>query len=75
METFKKLLCCNEILSFAELSVFSNRENQSRKAEPDCKRGKKREEDGVKRGDDAGATAERRGEKKSKEGSRLPKLK
>lgn len=61
--------------SFAELSMVFNREKQSRKAGADFKNVKKREEDGGKRGDDAGATAERRGEKKSKEGSRLPKLK
>lgn len=55
--------------------MFSNREKQSKKAEADFKKGKKREDDGVKRRDDVGATAERREERKLKEGSRLPKLK
>lgn len=39
--------------------MFSNREKQSKKAEADFKKGKKREDDGVKRRDDVGATAER----------------
>lgn len=55
--------------------MVSNREKQSRKAEADFKKVKKREEDGGKNGDDVGATEDRRGEKKSKEGSRLPKHK
>lgn len=68
------LNCCNEILSFAEPSMVSNREKQSRKAEADFNKVRKREDDGGRKGDDAGATGERRGEKTSKEGSRLPKL-
>lgn len=68
------ILCCNEILSFAELSIVSNREKQSRKTEADIKKVQKREGDGGKREYDAGAAAERRGKKKSIEGSRLPKL-
>ncbi|XP_073335754.1 coiled-coil domain-containing protein 169 [Pagrus major] len=50
-----------------------------RKAEADSTRGKEREEDGggvrVKGGGGVGATAERREEKKSQRGSRLPTLK
>lgn len=55
--------------------MFLYREKQSKRAEADFKTGKKREEGGVKRGDDAGATAETRGKKIPKEGSRLPKVK
>lgn len=51
-----------------------------RNAEADSKRGKGREEDGgggvlAKGGDGGGATAERRAERKSQGGSRLPNLK
>lgn len=72
---FKCLYAVVGFSLFAELSVFPNREKQSKRAEADFKTGKKREEDGVKRGDDVGATAETRGKKKPKEGSRLPKVK
>lgn len=54
--------------------MFSTREKRSKKAEVDPKKGEKREDNGVKRGDDAGAAADRWEERTWKEGSRLPEL-
>lgn len=73
LENIAYMLLCVSV--FAKLSIFwLYRGKQARtKAEADSKKDKERGEDGG--GDGGGATAERRDEKKSQGGSKLPTIK